>query len=77
MASSNFQPPLKKFAHPLKIQSVNGLHVKGGVFDHEFTKSLIIRDFDDFWKILLDVCIFSYYTHNYQRKFPKITMHDL
>ena len=43
--------PPKKFAHPLKIQSVNGLHVNGGgSFDREFTKSLIIRDFDDVLK---------------------------
>ena len=29
---------------------VNGLQVNGGVFDREFTKSLIIRDFDDVLK---------------------------
>ena len=33
-----------------KISSLNGLQVNGGVFDREFTKSLIIRDFDDVLK---------------------------
>ena len=39
----------------------NGLQVNGGgVFDRDFIKSLIIRDFDDVLKILLDVSIFFY-----------------
>ena len=29
---------------------INGLQVNGGMFDREFTKSLIIRDFDDVLK---------------------------
>ena len=36
-----------------------------GVFDREFTKNLIIRDFDDVLKILLDMCIFSYYSKTF------------
>ena len=32
------------------VAAVNGLQVNGGVFDREFTKSLIIRDFDDVLK---------------------------
>ena len=32
------------------IQSLYGLQVNGGVFDRDFTKSLIIRDFDDVLK---------------------------
>ena len=49
----------------------------GGPFDREFTKSLMIRDFDDVLKIFLDMCIFSYCTHYHQKKIPKIAMHDL
>ena len=41
------------------------------MFHREFTKSLIIRDFDDVLKILLDMWIFSYYTHYYKKKFRK------
>ena len=49
----------------------------GGVFDRDFTKSLIIRDFDDVLKKPFRLWIFSYYTHYYQKKFPKIAMQDL
>ena len=58
---------------------INGLQVNGGgVFDREFTKSLIIRDFDDVLKYnFRSFWIVSYYTHYYQKKFPKIAMQDL
>ena len=60
------------------LTSINGLQVNGGgVFDRDFTKSLIIRDFYDALKNLLDMWIFSYYTHYYQKKFPTIAMQDL
>ena len=36
--------------HLLLSITLNGLQVNGGVFDREFTKSLIIRDFDDVLK---------------------------
>ena len=39
---------------------INGLQVSRGVYDREFTKRLIIRDFDDVLKNLLDMWIFSY-----------------
>ena len=42
----------------------------GVVFDREFSKSLMIHDFDD----VLDMWIFSYYTHYYKKK---IAMQDL
>ena len=36
---------------PLPKETINGLKVNGGrVFDRDFTKSLIIRDFDDVLK---------------------------
>ena len=31
-------------------KTINGLQVNGGGFDRDFTKSLIIRDFDDVLK---------------------------
>ena len=60
------------------IGCLNGLQVnRGGVFDREFTKSLIIRDFDDVLKNPFRYVHLSYYTHYYQNKIPKIAMHDL
>ena len=45
-------------------RKINSLQVNwGGVVYLEFTKILVFRDFDDALKILLDMCIFSYYTH--------------
>ena len=38
----NFQKP--------QFLTLNGLQLNGGVFDRDFTKSLIIRDFDDVLK---------------------------
>ena len=55
----------------------NGLQVNGGVFDREFTKSLIIRDFDDVLKNPFRyVHLFLLHTLS-SKKFPKITMHVL
>ena len=47
------------------------------MFDREFTKSLIIRDFDDVLKIPLGyVDLFLLHTL-LSKKFPKIAMQDL
>ena len=40
---------------------------EGGVYYRKVTKSLTFQDFDDVLKILLDMWIFSYYTHHYQK----------
>ena len=49
----------------------------GGVFDREFTKSLIIHDFDDVLKNPFRyVHLFLLHTL-LSKKIPKITMHDL
>ena len=47
------------------------------MFDREFTKSLIIRDFDDDLENPFRYVDLSYYTHYYQKKIPKIAMQDL
>ena len=61
---------------PFKI--INGLQEKGvGVFDREFTKSLIIRDFDD---VLKNPCryVHLFLLHTLlSKKFPKIAIQDL
>ena len=49
----------------------------GGMFDREFTESLIIRDFDDILKNPFRYVHLFLYTHYYRKKFPKIAMHDL
>ena len=44
---------LRKFCeekHVARFQDFNGLQVNGGMFDREFTKSIIFRDFDDVLK---------------------------
>ena len=58
---------------------LNGLQVNGGgVFDRRFTKSLIIRDFDDVLKNPFRyVLLFLLHTYYYQKKFPKIVIQDL
>ena len=43
----------------------------------EFTKSLILRDFNDVLKDPFPLCIFTYYLYHYQKKIAKIAMHDL
>ena len=49
----------------------------GVVFDRDFTKSLIIRDFDDVLKNpFRHVHLFLLHTLS-SKKFPKIAMHDL
>ena len=49
----------------------------GGLFDREFTKSLIIRDFDDVLKNPFRyVDLFLLHTL-LSKKFPKIAMQDL
>ena len=65
-----------KFQHSLSFY--NGLHVKGGrVFDREFTKSLIIHDFDDVLKNPFRyVDLFLLHTL-LSKKFPKIAIQDL
>ena len=56
--------------------TVNGLQVNGG-FDREFTKSLIIRDFDDVLKNPFRyVDLFLLHTL-LSKKIPKIAMQDL
>ena len=59
------------------MSSHNGLQVNGGVSDLEFTKSLIIRDFDDVLKNPFRyVELFLLHTL-LSKKFPKIAMQDL
>ena len=48
----------------LEMSDINGSQVN---WYSEFTKSLIFRDFDDVLKNPLDMWIFSYYTHYYQK----------
>ena len=49
----------------------------GGVFDREFTKSLVIRNFDDVLKNPFRyVHLFLLHTL-LSKKIPKIAMHDL
>ena len=56
--------------HPVLIcLQVNGEVCSGA--------TLLFLDFDDFWEILLDMCIFSYFLHYYQKYFSKIAMLDL
>ena len=56
---------------------LNGLQVNGGMFDPEFTKSLIIRDFDDVLKNPFRyVDLFLLHTL-LSKNFPKIAMQDL
>ena len=47
------------------------------MFDREFTKNLIIWDFDDVLKNPFRYVHLFYYTHYYQKNFPKIAMQDL
>ena len=56
----------------------SGLQIKGGgLFDREFTKSLIIRDLNDVLKNPLKyVHLFLLYVL-LSKKIPKIAMHDL
>ena len=49
----------------------------GGVFDREFTKSLIIRDFDDVLKKPFRYVHLFYNLHYYQKQISKITIPDL
>ena len=61
------------------IPAFNGLQVNGGggIFDREFTKSLIIRDFDDVLKNPFRyVDLFLLHTLS-SKKIPKIAMQDL
>ena len=60
---------------PLKFL-LNGLQVNGGVFDRDFTKSLIIRDFDVLKNPFRYVDLFLLHTL-LSKKFPKIAMQDL
>ena len=57
---------------------LNGLQVNwGGVFDREFTKGLIIRDFDD---VLKNPFVYAdlFLLHTLlSKKIPKIAMQDL
>ena len=46
------------------------------MFDHEFTKSLMFRDFDDVLKNPFRYVHLFHYTH-YYKKIPKIALHDL
>ena len=59
--------------------AINSLQVNGGgVFDRKFTKSLIIRDFDDVLKNPLENKGSFSITHIIiRKKFRKIAMHDL
>ena len=55
----------------------NGLQVNGGVFDRDFTKSLIIRDFDGVLKNPIRyVNLFLLHTL-LSKKIPKIATQDL
>ena len=58
--------------------AINGLQVNGGgVFDRKFTKSLIIRDFDDVLKNPFRyVDLFLLHTL-LSKKIPKIAIQDL
>ena len=59
------------------LKDVNGLQVNGGVFDRDFTKSLIIRNFDDVLKNPFRyVHLFLLHTL-LSKQFPKIAMQDL
>ena len=56
---------------------INGLQVNGGGFDREFTKTVIIRDFDDVLKNPFRyVHLFLLHTL-LSKKIPKIAMQDL
>ena len=53
-----FKDGIRQSSNP--TDTGTGLNVNGeGMYYCEFTKSLLFRDFDDVWKILLDGCIFS------------------
>ena len=60
------------------MNQINGLQVNGGgVFDREFTKSLIIRDFDDVLKNPLGYVDLLLLHTLLSKKIPKIAMQDL
>ena len=60
-----------------KYKQINGLQVNRGVFDRDFTKSLIIRDFDDVLKNPFSyVHLFLLHTL-LSEKNSKIAMQDL
>ena len=56
---------------------INGLQVNGGVFDRDFAKSLIIRDFDDVLKNPFRYVDLFLLHKLLSKKFPIIAMQDL
>ena len=61
----------------MTLQWFTGKWGGGEVFDREFTKSLVIRDFDDVLKNPFRYAHLFLLHTLLSKKFPKIAMHDL
>ena len=78
MSLEEYSKGIFRFSHLLIRRLSNGMQVNRGMQYRKFTKTFdISRFWWLFWKILLDMCIFSYYLHYYQQKISKIAMHNL